>query len=94
MIEKLQNGHIRPARETQSTDDKRLKQFVKDMLLSPPFYKYRQALMDLHEISEVTLREWIHHDNKELVTGNSISVISIHLSIEPSEIITDQADDV
>jgi len=93
MIEKLSSGHIRPIRTIHPDDGPVLKQFVKDLLLSPPFYKHRQALMDLHEISEITLRDWIHHDYKDLVTENSLAVISIHLLIEPSELITDHPDD-
>lgn len=86
----LKKGNLQPMNFVVEVH---LKELFKKILRSPPFYKVRQALMDLHEISEETFLDWLHSNKPELITADSVALICAYIKVDPQDLLSAQAED-
>jgi len=90
MVKTLKSGNLQPVNLAVEVH---LKELYKKILRSPPFYKVRQALMDLHEISEETFLDWLHCNNPELITADSVALICAYIKVDALDLLSAQTED-
>ena len=78
--------------QTGKTQDKfsvsiQLKSDFREILLAEIYHRPRQALMDLHEISEVTFRDWVRCNNPNLCKTESLELLSAYLIVKMEELV-------
>lgn len=64
-----------------------LRSEVREILLAKIYHRPRLALMDLHEISEATFRDWVRCNNLELCTTRSLELLAAYLIVKIEELV-------
>jgi len=64
-----------------------LRSEIREILLTEIYHRPRLALMDLHEISEATFRDWVRFNNPQLCTTESLELLAAYLIVKIEELV-------
>ena len=69
------------------TQTLQLRSEIREILLTEIYHRPRLALMDLHEISEVTFKDWVRSNNPQLSTTESLELLAAYLIVKIEELV-------